>query len=43
VFATLAAARIAAAESFASDSRISALYFEVAGREVRISRSEVAA
>lgn len=43
MFATLAAAQVAAAESFAADKRIAAVYFEVAGVEVRISRDEVAA
>lgn len=43
MFATLAAAQVAAAESFAADERIAAVYFEVAGTEVRISRDEVAA
>jgi hypothetical protein len=42
MFATLAAARVAAAESFAADSRIAAVYFEVNGTEVRIARNEVA-
>lgn len=40
MFATLAAARIAAAEFFATDSRVAAVYYEVNGTEVRIARSE---
>jgi len=41
MFATLAAAKVAAREFFASDSRIAAVVYIVAGREVRITRKDV--
>jgi hypothetical protein len=41
VFATLAAAKIAAREFFAADPRAAAVYYVVAGREVRIAKADV--
>lgn len=39
MFATLAAAKVAAAETFAADTRIVAVYYEVAGTEYRFTRN----
>lgn len=42
MFTSLTAARKAAAAFFAADPRAVAVYYTVAGREVRISREELA-